>query len=129
MSSEHIITQIKVGRFTVGIIGLGAALEEAVMTDLPSDDAISRFLLDRLGEDNYFPPAAEERYARAFLREYRKRVGEPVKEEKLEVPEIRILGPGCPNCEKLMALVQQVLIDGDITADLDHVRDPFLLCG
>ena len=45
MSKNNEVAQIKVGQFNVGIVGLKAALEEAVEASLPSDDEVAQYLL------------------------------------------------------------------------------------
>ncbi len=37
--------------------------------------------------------------------------------------EIKILGPGCPNCKTLYALTQKVVDDNNIDANLSKVED------
>lgn len=37
--------------------------------------------------------------------------------------EIKVVGPGCPNCEKLYELCQEVLIENDIDGFVDKVTD------
>jgi thiol-disulfide isomerase/thioredoxin len=123
VSKNNEVVKIKVGQFTVGIVGLKAALEEATQTDLSSDTAISKYLLERLKSKNYIPPKAESEYAKAFLREYRKHLGEPIEVEKPQGLEVKVLGPGCPNCEKLEQMVYQVMETENIIGSVEHVRD------
>lgn len=37
--------------------------------------------------------------------------------------DISVLGPGCPNCEKLRELVREALADMSVGADVKHVTD------
>ena len=37
--------------------------------------------------------------------------------------EIKVLGKGCANCVKLEALVNEVLTEKGLAAEVDHVRD------
>jgi small redox-active disulfide protein 2 len=37
--------------------------------------------------------------------------------------EVKILGPGCPNCEKLEQMVYKVMADSNIAGEVEHVRD------
>jgi small redox-active disulfide protein 2 len=71
---------------------------------------------------NYVADDAEDDYARALLREYRRSLGEKVEEEH-GATEIRILGPGCPRCEELMRRVMTVVAELNLPADVQHVRD------
>ncbi len=40
------------------------------------------------------------------------------------VLQIKVLGPGCANCERLETMVRTVMAENAIAAELDHVRDP-----
>lgn len=123
MSSEDRITQIRIGRFTIGIIGLDAALSEAEAANLPPAAAAARAILDRLRKLNCVAPGAESEYLEALLREYRKHLGQPVREPPPEGVDVKVLGPGCPNCEMLEQLVRKVMAVERIAGSLDHVRD------
>jgi len=123
MSPTDDLTKIKVGNFTVGIVGLKEAVEEAAQKDFASDEEIAIHLLQILKKKNYVPPKSEQDYARAFLREYNKFRGEPLKMEESQGLEVKILGPGCPNCQKLEQIVYKVMADSNIVGDVEHVRD------
>jgi small redox-active disulfide protein 2 len=117
------VVQIRVGKFNVGVVGLKAALEEAVGASLALDDEVAQYLLKQLKSKNYIPPKAESEYAEAFLREYRKHLGEPIEAEKLHGLEVKVLGPGCPNCDKLEQMVYTVMTAEGIAGDVEHVKD------
>jgi small redox-active disulfide protein 2 len=69
-------------------------------------------------------PKFEDAYRTAFLREYKRFVGEPFEEELSDTILIKVLGPGCPNCERLEHDLMALMTELDISADLEHVRDP-----
>jgi hypothetical protein len=123
VTEQDEVVKIKVGQFNVGIVGLKAALEEAVGASLPSDDEVAQYLLEQLKSKNYIPPKAESEYAKAFLREYRKHMGEPNEDEKPQGLEVKVLGSGCPNCDKLEQMVYQVMETENIIGNVEHVRD------
>ena len=123
MTKEEEVVKIRVGEFNVGIVGLHAALGEAVEAELPSDKEVAQYLLEQLKSKNYIPPKAESEYAKAFLREYKKHMGEPVEAEIAQGLEVRVLGPGCPNCDKLEQMVYKVMTDERIAGDVEHVKD------
>ena len=123
MSGANDISKIKIGQFNVGIVGLKATLEEAVGASLPSEDEVAEYLLEQLKSKNYIPPKAESEYAKAFLREYKKHTGEPIEAEKPQGLEVKVLGPGCPNCDKLEQMVYQVMETENIIGSVEHVRD------
>lgn len=123
MSKEDEVVKIKVGEFTVGIVGLQAALETASLRDLSTDDEIAEYLFEDLKAKNYIPPRAAADYRLAFLREYKKHRGEPVAVEEQQTIEVRVLGPGCPNCDKLEHMVYKVMTAEGIAGDVEHVKD------
>ena len=123
MSRGDEVVQIKVGEFAVGIVGLKAAVEETVQATLPSDDKVAQYLLEQLRTKNYIPVKAESEYAKAFLREYKKHLGEPIEAEEPQGLEVKVLGPGCPNCDKLEQRVYQVMETENIVGRVEHVRD------
>ncbi len=41
--------------------------------------------------------------------------------------QVKILGPGCANCDRLEEMVRAVLAELDMAAELDHVRDPMAI--
>jgi small redox-active disulfide protein 2 len=118
------ITQIRVGGSLVGIIGLKAVLEEAAaeLGDR-TDEEVRSELLKRLETKNYIPAKARREYESAFLREFKKHLGKPVEEEAPQGLEIRVLGPGCVQCDRLERELMEVMAETGITASVEHVRD------
>ena len=122
--AEHEVTQISVGGDRVGIIGLKAVLE-VVAQEFKGrpDEEIKAELMKRLGRSNYIVPSAQAAYKAAFIREYKKFIGEPVPMDPTGTLQIRVLGPGCPSCDKLEKDLMEVMAELNLPADLDHVRD------
>jgi small redox-active disulfide protein 2 len=118
------ITQIKVGGSPIGIIGLKTVLEDMAeeFEDSP-DSEVREALLNRLGKGNYIPEKVREKYGKAFLREFKKSLGKPFEEEAPEGLEIKVLGPGCVQCDRLEQELMQVMAEAGIMADIEHVRD------
>jgi small redox-active disulfide protein 2 len=117
------VTKIRVGKFIAGIVGLNEALSEAAAANLPPDEAAARSIFDRLRKSNYVAPGAESEYLEALLREYRKHLGQRVAEPTAEGVDVKVLGPGCPNCEKLEQLVRKLMAMEQVAGSLEHVRD------
>jgi small redox-active disulfide protein 2 len=117
------VVKIRVGDFTVGIVGLKAALEETIQKNFSSDPAVAQYLLEHLKSKNYIPPSAEHEYGSAFLREYKRYRGEPVGIEQPHELQVKVLGPGCPNCDKLEQMVYKVMAADSIVGSVEHVRD------
>jgi hypothetical protein len=123
MSRETEVSKIKVGKFSVGIVGLQEAVEEIAQNEFSSDEDIAHHLLQVLKKKNYIPPKSEPEHARAFLREYKKFRGEALKMEEPQGLEVKVLGPGCPNCDKLEQMIFRVMAEANIVGDVEHVRD------
>jgi hypothetical protein len=119
------ITQIKVGRHRMGIIGLKHVLEEVCQEfDGRSDNAVSAELIRRLSKFNYIPEKSQEDYRRAFLREFKKFAGQPYEQTKIEGLEIKVLGGGCPCCDDLEQNLMAAITEMNLAADIEHVTDP-----
>jgi len=122
---EDKVTRINIGGDPIGIIGLQPALEEVAGEFRGrTDDEIQAELLKRLSKKNYISEKTKDVYGRAFLREYKRFVGEPFEDKESGGLEIKILGPGCPRCEKLEQDLMAMMAKLNIAAGLEHVRDP-----
>ncbi|MGA2402012.1 MAG: thioredoxin family protein [Syntrophobacteraceae bacterium] len=122
--AEKDITQIKVGKFAVSIIGIKPLMDEMAGTHADkADDEIRFFMLDRLGQSNYIPAGAEADYGQAFVREFRKFLGQPYTEDAPQGLDIKVLGTGCPQCHALTQMVMEVLTEINLPAGVDHVTD------
>ena len=118
------VTQILVGGHRTGIIGLKEALDEAKgRCEGLSDEDTGSVLLEIFSRRNYIPSSITGIYREAFLREYKKHIGEPVDVPASQGPQIKVLGPGCPQCEKLEQEVMAVMAETSVIGDLEHVRD------
>jgi small redox-active disulfide protein 2 len=123
MSQDDII-QIRVGGSPVGIRGLKIVLEDMAEEYGESPDReVVEELLNRLSKRNFIAEKAREDYEKAFLREFKKFLGKPFEEEAPEGLEIKVLGPGCVQCDRLEQELMQVMAETGIMADIEHVRD------
>lgn len=121
MTSE--VRQVMIGGTRIGIVGLGEILKELESRGLTSDEERRRVLLEKVKAKNYVPPGWEERYAQALLEEYKVYSGE-IEERRHEVPmEVKVLGPGCTNCQRLERLTMEVLEELGLAVDFEHVRN------
>jgi len=118
------VVQVRIGGHLVGLIGLKSILEE-VARDCAGRDraAIEEALLARASQANYIAPPAREAYRAGLYREYCKLVGLPLDEEKEGPLVVKVLGPGCPECDRLEKDLMAVLAELKLPADLEHVRD------
>ena len=122
--SQDDIAQIRVGNSPVGIMGLKTVMEEiAEEYGERPDQEVMEELLNRLGKRNYIPEKAKENYGKSFLREFKKFLGKPYEQEVSGGVEIKVLGQGCVQCDRLERDLMEVMAEIDLAADLEHVRD------
>jgi small redox-active disulfide protein 2 len=117
-------SQIWVGEDKIGLRGLKEAIEEIARSHAErADGEIQDALLERLSEKNYIASGARKEYAEAFLREFRKFLGQPYEEALGTSLRIVVLGPGCSQCDRLEQTVKQALTEMGLPASLEHVTD------
>jgi len=122
--SQDDMTQIRIEKHVVGIMGLKSVLEEmAEGFDEKPDDEIQGELLKRLSKKNYIPSPAKDNYGSAFLREFKKFLGKPYEGEAAAGLTIKVLGQGCVQCDRLEKELMEVMSELNLVADLEHVRD------
>jgi len=112
--------KIKIGRATVGLIGLEQAMQQAVNRKMTADEATA-FLFKAVSGENYIPAAATDLYRQALRREYQMAAtGRPQSPQQLT---IKILGPGCVSCNKLNTMIFDIMQRLDIAADIEQIHD------
>ncbi len=122
--SEDDVKQIKVGSHTTGIIGLKNVVEEVAKEFAEKlDEEIQAELLKRLSKKNYISDRTRESYGKAFLREFNIFLGKPYDEDGSEGLEIKVLGPGCAQCDRLEMELMEIMIEMNLPADLEHITD------
>ncbi len=122
--TQNDVSQIRVKGHPVGIVGLRQVMDEITKEFGDRfDDEVGEALLVRLGKLNYVPEGARESYQTAFLREYGKYRGRKTEEDLPEELEVRILGQGCSQCEKMARDVLAVMSESGLVGDFRHVRD------
>ena len=122
--SKDDVKQIKVGSHTTGIIGLKNVVE-AVAKEFAEkqDEEIQAELLKRLSKKNYISDRTRESYGKAFLREFNIFLGKPYDEDDSEGLEIKVLGPGCAQCDRLEMELMEIMTEMNLPADLEHITD------
>jgi small redox-active disulfide protein 2 len=117
-------TRIRVGEDQVGVMGLIGAMQEIAQSHgYKTDEEIQQALLERLSSKNYIPRSARDEYGRAFVREFRKSLGQQCDDVDAKGLSIVVLGPGCSQCNRLEQLVMRVLGELGLGASLEHVTD------
>jgi len=122
--SQEDLTKIRINSQSVGIIGLKHVMEEMAEVYATRDDAEVRAeLMKRVSRRNYIPDRGKENYGKALLREFKKFLGKPYEEDAPEGLDVKILGPGCAQCNRLEREVMQVVAEMNLAAGIEHVTD------
>ena len=118
------VRKIKVGKNVIGMIGLKNTLEVIAKNFAGKPEVeIQAELLNRLSKKNYIPDNTRQEYGKAFLREFNKFLGKPYEKEVFEGLEVKVLGQGCTQCDKLEQELMHVMVEFELIADIEHVRD------
>ncbi len=122
--AEKDISRINVASFSVSVIGIKLLMEEMAGAYADkTDDDVRSFMLERLEKDNYIPKKARADYGEAFVREFRRFLGQPYVDDAPKRLDVKILGAGCSQCDQLTKTVMEVLTELQIPAGVDHVTD------
>jgi hypothetical protein len=118
------VVQIQIKGQLVGIIGFKSVLEEMSKEFRSrSDQDVAREMLHRLGRRNYIPDRAKEEYGRALVREFRRFLGQPYEEEAGAGLNVKVLGPGCLQCDSLEREVMAAMAEANVPGSVEHVRE------
>ncbi len=112
---------LKIGKATIGLIGLDIALNRALAEKIPVHEAPT-YLFSAIQGKNYIPTGMETSYKEALLREYKKLLGHQTVEENDLT--IRIFGSGCVTCNTLRDAVIDAMMQSGVAADIDMIYDP-----
>ena len=122
--SQEDLTKIRINSQSIGIIGLKHVMEEMAEEYAERDDAEVRAeLMKRVSRKNYIPDRAREDHGKALLREFKKFLGKQYEEDAPEGLDVKILGPGCAQCNKLEREVMEVVAEMNLAAGIEHVTD------
>jgi hypothetical protein len=112
---------LKVGKATIGLIGLDIALNKALAEEVSVED-VAEYLHREIRGRNYIPPGMTDTYKEAFTREYKSLLGLEVEEDGDLI--IRIFGTGCITCNGLRDAVIDAMMKAEIAADIDMIHEP-----
>ncbi len=118
---------IFVGDTQVGLIGLKEIFEEMKSQRGKPETDLKQMLVEKVGKKNYIAGSVKEEYENALFKEFKKYLGEQVREERKGFLEVIILGQGCYSCNKLEEDVMAVLSETGTQAGLSHITDPSII--
>jgi len=121
---ENDIKQIVIDGHRISLVGLQESFIRIKEMGIKDRAQLKEQIVREIEKQNYIAPSFKEKYAAALYEEYQLFIGE-IKERRESGPlTIRVIGPGCYNCERLFELTLQVLSEMGVSADLDKVTDP-----
>jgi len=124
LMTDKDITQVRIGQHGFGIIGIQRLMEELAKNYADKSDAeVKAVMVERLSKDNYIPANVREDYGKAFVREFRKFLGQPYTEDAGAGLDVKVLGAGCPQCHALTQTIMELLTELQLPAGVDHVTD------
>jgi len=112
---------LKIGKASIGLIGLDIALNKALANKTSIVDAPD-YLFNAIKNKNYIPAGMADKYKIALLREYKKLQGMETEDDEELV--IRIFGTGCITCNGLRDAVIDAMMKAGVAADIDMIHDP-----
>ena len=122
MSAEKVL-KISVGGNPVGMVGLEEIFSQARDQQGWSEVQLEKFPLEEAKKRNFLPSKMEGVYAQALLKAFKRFCGEEVEEDSPGL-QVRILGGGCVNCQKLERETLSALGELNLGADFDKEEDP-----
>ena len=107
------VSQVLVGLYRVGVVGLRQAFERADVSGLRDPEQVLGFLIESLAADNYIPESMAGPYRTAIWREYLRRRGEDFSGFYSEV-EITVRGDAGEERDRFVVLLTSVLAEMEI---------------
>lgn len=125
--TQPTVSHIQVEGHRIGIIGLEEVMSELAETHAHlSDQQIEAELLNRLSKKNYIASNMRDAFGRAFLTAFKKFLGmsaEKQEKDQVSVLDIKILGPGCFQCNNMTDVIRQTLSEMNLGASVEHITD------
>ena len=112
---------IRIGKSSIGLVGLDNALNQATAKNLSEPDA-AEFLYNEIAGKNYIPTGMEKQYRKALLDEFRK--ASLGKKDTAEHLIIRVFGSSCISCNQLQVMIIEVMDSMKIAADIEQIFEP-----
>ena len=117
------ILKISIEGQPVGMSGLEEIFARAKDKKSLGGVEIEKFLLEEAKKKNFIPARMERVYAQALRKAFKKHCGEEVEEASFGL-QVRILGGGCANCQKLERETLSALGELHLAADFCKEEDP-----
>lgn len=118
------VIKVSIGGHSIGITGLEDIFQEVKAMGLSDSELLKDLILDKVKVKNYIPSKAMPIYREDLYEEYLVFTGELAKRRSSSsVPEVRLFGAGCANCEKIDEMIKNILARESTGADYQHITD------
>ena len=87
-AKDYTVTQVLVGTYRVGLVGLPSVLRAVDDSGLEDREAIVDFMMEEVGASNFIPDPRVEEYRTAVWREYLRHHGEDFSEFFSKIPVV-----------------------------------------
>ena len=104
---DHTVTQVLVGLYRIGVVGLADAVRAAEASRLEDRQPIVDLMFDHLATRNYIPERLSEEYRTALWREYLRHRGEDFSAFFSAAP-VTVRGRPGPERDEFVELVRSV---------------------
>jgi hypothetical protein len=111
--SSFAVSQILVGLYRVGIVGLHDALKDAERSGLVAREEIVDLLRGRLAGDNYVPERQRDDYDLALWREYLRHRGADFRDFFSQV-QVTVRGEPSEERDRLVAMATSILAEFEL---------------
>lgn len=112
-AKDYTVTQVLVGTYRVGIVGLRSCLRAVDDSGLEDREAIVDFMMEELGASNFIPDNRLEAYRTAAWREYLRHRGEDFSEFYSEI-QVVIRGGTSDGHDRLARMTTAALAEHEL---------------
>jgi len=118
------VNTVMIAGSSVGIVDLEDIFARVRDTRLPDAERVKDLILDKVKARNYIPARMEPIYREKLYEEYLVFTGAlPARSAGRTVLEVRLYGAGCSRCEKIDAMVKQILSRHSLRVDYQYLTD------
>lgn len=118
------VIKVTIGGHSIGLFDLEEIFQEVKVSALSDSELLKDLILEKVKAKNYIPSKAMPVYREDLYEEYLVFTGELAKRRSSSsAPEVRLLGVGCANCEKIDEMIKNILARESIGVDYQYVTD------
>ena len=123
-----LVTQLQVGEYRIGIIGLESVFTELARTHgHEPDEVIREALITQISRKNYIALNLKPLFEAELLKQFKQFQDHLTSTHSLEARrstmDIKVLGPGCPKCEQTEKNVMDAVAETGADASVEKIKD------